>query len=192
MHQNASPSVVARAHSPLNRLRLNRTRSGRSFSHAATYGGWGGSPFAYPDPPAPGATTAHPPAPGLHEQKLAEKALAYERALQRSVSASMARKMSGPGASDSMPLSESPTAAEKGKAPERTASLTATEPDLQQSEQAGDDHEVHSELGDSYVHGVRTRGPHPDEVPEADEDELGGGVMNMLTQIYTNQRRAVG
>jgi len=190
LHQNASPSVVARAHSPLNRLRSARSRSGRSFTNTGGYG-YNPSPFAYPDPPASGATMALPPTSGAQETRLAERALAYERALQKSVSASMARKTSGRSAGTA-PTVPSLSHGEKGKGPERSTSLTATDPDLEQSERVEGDQEIHSELGDSYVHGVQTRGPRLEEMPEGDDEELGGGMMNLLAQIYSNQRRAVG
>lgn len=56
----------------------------------------------------------------------------------------------------------------------------------------GKDIEEESELGDSYVHGVRTRGPREEDYLEEEEEFQDGGVMGLLTQFYGNQRRAVG
>ena len=48
-----------------------------------------------------------------------------------------------------------------------------------------------SELGDSYVHGVRTRGPRPEDyLEEQAEEEWDGGLMGMLAGF--KQPRTIG
>lgn len=62
--------------------------------------------------------------------------------------------------------------------------------DEARSQDAGGD--VESGLGNSYVHGVQTRGPRPEDYLDEDDELAGGGVMGLLGQIYSNQRRAIG
>ncbi|KAG8899850.1 autophagy protein atg9 [Tulasnella sp. 403] len=189
----------------LARLRQQRSRVGRLYGQPSYPYAPGGSMFIHPNDTQyaenMGQSQAmYPPAaPGtnLHETRLAEKAAAYDRALQRSVGASLARKRVKGGAAN--PTADGagysagdPSAGAKGK--ERAPSL----PDDSQANIAENPEgelgvgEIESELGDSYVHGVRTRGPREEDYLEDEDDLQDGGVMGLLAQIYSNQRRAVG
>ncbi|KAG9012557.1 autophagy protein atg9 [Tulasnella sp. 427] len=112
-------------------------------------------------------------AAAANEIKLAEKAAMYDRALQKSVSAARRR----PPIAGFTPM--------KGK--ER-----AVEEDSDEDARKGPEDIEESELGDSYVHGVRTRGPRESDYLEEEEDREENGVMGMLAGIYNNQRKAIG
>ncbi|KAG8994151.1 autophagy protein atg9 [Tulasnella sp. JGI-2019a] len=187
IHQQRDPMGHAQALVSA-RLRQQRSRSGRALYSQSSAGYiLGPKPFVHPND----TSQSQVPGMSLHEARLAEKAATYERALQRSVSASLARKRSI-GAQHG--VGESVTAA--GRFKEGAGmSVTSEQGDDMQSLDAGPiaGGEIESELGDSYVHGVRTRGPREEDYLEEGDEELdGGGVMGLLTQIYSNQRRAIG
>ncbi|KAG8929327.1 autophagy protein atg9 [Tulasnella sp. 418] len=80
-----------------------------------------------------------------------------------------------------------------------SASIATTQPDddeghksIQDEGLGPDGKEIPSELGDSYVHGVRTRGYIERDDEDEEEEEHDEGVMRLLTQIARNQRRAMG
>ncbi|KAG8876541.1 autophagy protein atg9 [Tulasnella sp. 331] len=165
------------------RLRQQRSRSGRALYGQPSAGYLSGpKPFVHPN------DTPHSQAPGsgmsLHEARLAEKAATYERALQRSISASLARKRSTgaqPGASEPVAV-ERTTSFQEGPG----MSVMSEQGDDMQSQDGGHPPgaEIQSELGDSYVHGVRTRGLREEDYLEEEEELDGGGVIGLLTQIY--------
>lgn len=98
----------------------------------------------------------------------------YDRALQKSVSAARRKPVIAP------------LTPAKGK--EREAEEEDSDEDARKKPEDIEE----SELGDSYVHGVRTRGPRESEYLEEEEEAQEGGVMGLLAQIYNNQRRAIG
>lgn len=107
-----------------------------------------------------------------NEARLAEKAAMYDRALQKSIAASRRRPVIAP------------LTPAKGKEREE-------EVDSDEDARKRPEYMEESELGDSYVHGVRTRGPRESDYLEEEEDPQEGGVMGLLAQIYSNHRKVV-
>ncbi|KIM30981.1 hypothetical protein M408DRAFT_327891 [Serendipita vermifera MAFF 305830] len=136
---------------------------------------------------------------------LAERSELYEKALAQSMANARARRaMAG-----SLQMTAGPSTTT------RRSDSHPTQPDLAQSQGAGhhesaafgaddraEDGGIGSELGDSYVDDVRTRGGKivldshtaPGRIQENDEDELeaeelaNGGVLGLLAQIYDRKR----
>lgn len=154
------------------RLRQQWSRTGRPLS---TQPNFGQQPpmFIHPNDTQFLHNINQPPSdgPSLQEVRLAEKAATYERALQKSMSGS--KRVVGSGVEG---LTMQPVAVDES---------------IVEEEEPQPEPVLDSELGDSYVHGVRTRGPREDEYPEEAEDIPEGGVMGMIAQIYSNQRRTV-
>lgn len=104
-----------------------------------------------------------------NEQRIAERAQAYDRALQKSqaVLGTMPRKT-----------------------PARTR--TVVKPILSEDEPDRDG-EVRSELGDSYIDGMKpvSRGLDDGDMQGEIEELTNGGVMGLLTQIYDGRRQVL-
>jgi len=139
-----------------------------------------GQPYPY-GPHGPGASH-------VGQRSLLERAQEYDRALQQSMSAAAARKRQ----SAVVPQPQSP------KSPTRASDQHPLTP-IATSDRAADGG-VGSNLGDSYVDDVRTRGgqledrvkPEGSMYPEQEQaeiDELAdGGMVGLLAQIYGKQR----
>lgn len=149
----------------------------------STYGA-GPLPRRYGSLFAPGASRSFTPtpAPGLgfgatsvggavlsNEQRIAERAQIYDRALQKSQAVSVATP--------------------RGKTAGRTR--TIIQPVVNEDEEDGGD--VRSELGESYIDGTRPAGRGLDDGGagmQGEIDELAnGGVMGLLAQIYDGRRQ---
>lgn len=177
------------------RIRQQRSRTGRAAFGQPSFGAGSSRPFVHPnDTQGQGQGQASVTGLSLHEIRLAEKAATYERALQRSISASLARKRAGGVGVGVGPVNNAEGSIVSPLVEERPSSAR----DGLGGGGASSDHEydvageIESELGDSYVHGVRTRGPREEDYLEEGDELDGGGVMGLLTQIYSNQRRAIG
>lgn len=121
-------------------------------------------------------------------RSIVERAQEYDRALQQSMSAAAARKRQSQRVPDML-------ASEQTDAPSVHPHLSP----IKTSDRV-EDGGVGSELGDSYVDDVRTRGGqladrggaeqslYPEQERQELEELADGGVVGLLTQIYGRQR----
>jgi autophagy-related protein 9 len=140
----------------------------------------------------------------LARSTLAERSEMYEKALAQSMANARARR----GAAGSLQMTAGPSnmARRQGSLPQhtqlgQTRELTA---DAVVQDDRAEDGGIGSELGDSYVDDVRTRGGRiildpqvRDRRPHEEEDELeaeelaNGGVLGLLAQIYDPKRPVI-
>jgi autophagy-related protein 9 len=146
----------------------------------------------------------------LARSTLAERSEMYEKALAQSMANARARR----GAAGSFQITAGPSnpARRQGSLPQhtqlgQTQDLTHREPytvDGAVQDDRAEDGGIGSELGDSYVDDVRTRGGRiildpqvgdrrlQDEEDELEAEELAnGGVLGLLAQIYDRKRPVI-